>query len=57
MQNNYNVDACKSPALLCYIASQLFGQKWSFEKVEENNTNNIETDYDSEELSPVINRK
>ena len=21
MQNNYNVDACKSPALLCYIAS------------------------------------
>lgn len=57
MQNNYNVDACKSPALLCYIASQLFGQKWSFEKVEENNTNNIETDYDSEELSPVIKRK
>ena len=30
----YNVDACKSTVLLCYIASKFFGQQWVFEKVE-----------------------
>ena len=45
----YNVDACKTPALLCYIANKLFGQQWLFEKVEERNTNDMVTDHDSEE--------
>ena len=44
----YNVDACKTPALLCYIANKLFGQ-WLFEKVEESNANDTKTDNDSEE--------
>ena len=42
-------DACKTPALLSYIANKLFGQQWLFEKVEESNTNDMETDNDSEE--------
>ena len=45
----YNVDACKIPALLRYIANKLFGQQWLFEKIEESNTNDMETDNDSEE--------
>ena len=49
MESIYNVDACKTPALLCYIANKLFGQQWLFKKVEERNTNEMETDYDSEE--------
>ena len=48
MECIYNVDACKMPALLCYIANKLFGQQWLFKKVEERNTNDMETD-DSEE--------
>ena len=44
-----DVDACKTPALLCYISNKLFGQQWLFEKVEESNTNDVETDNDSEE--------
>ena len=44
-----NVDACKTSALLCYIANKLFGQQWLFEKVEESNINDMETDNDSEE--------
>ena len=44
----YDVDACKTPALLCYIANKLIGQQWLFEKVEESNTNDMETDNDSE---------
>ena len=34
MECIYNVDACKTPALLCYIANKLFGQQWLFKKVE-----------------------
>ena len=49
MECIYNVDACKTPALLCYIANKLFGQQWLFKKVEERNTNDMETDIDSEE--------
>ena len=50
MEYIYNVDACnKTPALLHYIANQLFGQQWLFEKVEKGNTNDMETDNDSEE--------
>ena len=52
-----NVDAHKSPALLCYIASKLFEQQWLFEKGDESNTNYIKTDHDSEELSPLVNRR
>ena len=48
MECIYNVDACKIPVLLCYIASKLFGQQWVFEKVEESNTNDMETDNNSE---------
>ena len=44
-----DVDACKTPALLCYIANKLFGQQWLFEKVGESNTNDMKTDNDSEE--------
>ena len=44
MQNIYNVDARKSPTLLCYIANKLYGQQWLFEKFEESNTNDIKTD-------------
>ena len=57
MKSVYNVDARKSLALLCYIANKLFGQQWSFEKGEESNTNDIEIDHDSEELSPVVKRR
>ena len=39
----------KTPAFLCYIANMLFGQQWLFKKVEERNTNDMETDIDSEE--------
>ena len=49
MECTYNVDTCKTPALLCYIARKLFGQQWLFEKVEGSNTNDMETDNDSEE--------
>ena len=49
MECIYNVDACKIPALLCYIANKLFGQQWLFEKIEESNTNDMEKDNDSEE--------
>ena len=49
MECIYSVDACKIPALLCYIANKLFGQQWLFEKVEESNTNDMETDNNSEE--------
>ena len=56
MENMYNVDVCKSPVLLCYI-NKLFGQQGLFEKVEESNTNDIETDHDREELSPVMKRR
>ena len=48
MECIYNGDACKIPALLCYIANMLFGQQWLFQKVEESNTNDMETD-DGEE--------
>ena len=44
-----NVDACKTPALLCYTANKLFGQQWLFEKVEESSKNDMKTDNDSEE--------
>ena len=57
MENINNVHARESPALLCYIANELFGQQWLFEKVEEGNTNDIEIDHDNEELSPAIKRK
>ena len=57
MKNVNNVDARKSTALLYYIANKLFGRQWLFEKVEQINTNGIETDHDSEELSPVIKRR
>ena len=49
MECIYSVDACKIPALLCYIANKLFGQQWLFKKVEESNTNDMETGNDSEE--------
>ena len=49
MECIYNVDVYKTPALLCYIANKLFGQQWLFKKVEERNTNEMETDNDSEE--------
>ena len=49
MECIYNVDACETPALLCYIASKLFGQQQLFEKCEKSNTNDMETDNDSEE--------
>ena len=49
MECIYNVDARKTPALLYYIANTLFGQQWLFEKVEESNTNDMQTDNDSEE--------
>ena len=52
MENVYNVDACKIPALFCYTANKLFGQQWLFEKGEESNTDDIEKDHHSEELSP-----
>ena len=45
----YYVHACKTPDLLCYLANKLFGQKWLFEKVEESNTNDMETENDNEE--------
>ena len=57
MRNIYNVDACKSPTLLCYIANKLFGQQWLFEKVEKSNPNDIEKDYDTEGLSPIMKKK
>ena len=41
MENIHNVDASKSPTLLCCIANKLFGQQWLFEKVEESNTDDI----------------
>ena len=44
-----NVDACKTPVLLCYTANKLFGQQWLFEKVEESSKNDMKTDNDSEE--------
>ena len=53
----YNVDARKSPALLCYVANKSFWQQWLFEKVEESNTNIIERDNDSQELPPVMKRR
>ena len=31
------------------MSNKLFGQQWLFEKVEESNTNDVETDNDSEE--------
>ena len=52
MENSYNVDTHKIPALQCYM---LFGQKQLFEKVE-SNINDIETAHDSKELSPVKTR-
>ena len=42
---------------MCYIAKNLFGQHWLFEKVEESNTNDIKTDHDIEELSSVTKRR
>ena len=49
MECIYNVNACETPALLCYIANKLFGQQQLFEKCEKSNTNDMETDNDSEE--------
>ena len=49
MECIYNVDACKTPTLLCYISNKLFGEKCLFKKVEERNANDMETDNDSEE--------
>ena len=49
MECIYIVDIWKIPALLCDIANKLFRQQWLFEKVEESNTNDMETDNDSEE--------
>ena len=49
MECIYNVDACETPALLCYIANKLFGQQQLFEKCKKSNTNDMETDNDSEE--------
>ena len=45
--------------LLCcaMLPTKLFGQQWLFAKVEENNKTDIETDNDSEELAPAINRR
>ena len=31
------------------MSNKLFGQQWLFEKVEESNTNDMETDNDSKE--------
>ena len=57
MESIYDVDTCKPPALLCSVANKLYGQQWFFEKDEESNTNDIETDYDREELSPLVKRR
>ena len=57
MESIFDVDTCKPPALLCSVANKLYGQQWFFEKVEESNTNDIETDYDKEGLSPIMKRR
>ena len=57
MECIYNVDAQKSPAFLCYIANNLLGQQWLFEKVEESNKTDIQADNGSEELALAKKRR